>query len=70
MRTQEKDRRDLIPVVVTVLVAVISTAAILIGDFAPANNARGNGDAITAAVVARAGAVLTASEPATSPPPA
>lgn len=70
MRTQGKDRRDLIPVAVTVLAAVISMAAILIEDFGPANNVQGSGDAITAAAVSRAGAVLTASEPAAGPPPA
>ena len=71
MRTQAKDRRDdLIPVVVTALVAVISTAAILFGDFAPSNTSQGSGDAITAAAVSRAGAVLTPSEPAAGRPAA
>jgi hypothetical protein len=62
MRTRGKDRRDdLIPVVATALVAVISTAAILFGDFAQGNASLGSGSAITAEVVSRAGAVLTPS---------
>jgi hypothetical protein len=71
MRNQAKDRRDeLIPVVATALVAVISTAAILFGDFAPSNTSQGSADAITAAAVLRAGAVLTPSEPAAGRPAA
>jgi hypothetical protein len=71
MRTRGKDRRaDLIPMVATALVAVISTAAILFGDFASGNDSPGSGGAITAAAVSRAGAVLTPSEPAAGGPAA
>jgi hypothetical protein len=71
MRTQAKTPRgDLIPVIATAIVAVISTAAILFGDFGPANDYQGSGSAMTAAVVSRAGAVLTPSEPAAGRPAA
>jgi hypothetical protein len=71
MQAQRKDRRDdLIPVVATALVAVISTAAILFGDFGPTNDSQASGNMITAAAVSRAGAVLTPSEPAVGRPAA
>jgi hypothetical protein len=71
MHARGNDRRDdLIPVVATALVAVISTAAILFGDFASGNDSLDSGSAITAAVVSRAGAVLTPSEPAAGRPAA
>jgi hypothetical protein len=71
MQAQRKDRRgDLIPVVATALVAVISTAAIVFGDFGPASHSQGSGNMITAAAVSRAGAVLTPSEPAAGRPAA
>ena len=57
---QRKDPRgDLIPVIVTVFVAVAGTAGILLNNFGSGNDSQGSGDArtITAAAVSRAGAV-------------
>jgi hypothetical protein len=54
-----KDRRgDLLPVIVTVIVAVVGAAGIL-NDLRPANDSQGGGNAraITAAAVSRAGAI-------------
>jgi len=66
---QRKDRRgDLIPATVAAIIAVIGTAVILFDDFGPGNDSRGSGNAITAAVVSRAGAILTPSEPPADPP--
>jgi hypothetical protein len=71
MHAQSKGRRgDLIPVIVTVILAVMSIAGILFDDFGPGNNSHGNGNATTAAVVSKAGAILTPSEPPAGPPAA
>jgi len=54
-----KDRRgDLLPLIVTVIVAVVGSAGIL-NDLRPANDSQGGGNAraITAAAVSRAGAI-------------
>jgi hypothetical protein len=58
-------RRDLMPVIVTVIVAVVGTAGILLDSLGPGNDSQGNGDArmITAAAVSRAGAIEIPSEP-------
>jgi hypothetical protein len=52
-------RGDFIPVIVTVIVAVVGTAGILLDNLGPGNDSQGSGDArmITAAAVSRAGAV-------------
>jgi hypothetical protein len=66
MHAQRNDRRgDLIPAIVTVIVAVVGTAGILLNDFGPGNDSHGNGNArmVTAAAVARAGAIEIPSEP-------
>jgi hypothetical protein len=66
---QDKDARgDLIPVIVTVIVAVVGTAGILLGNLGPGNDSQGSGDArmITAAAVSRAGAIEIPSEPPAS----
>jgi hypothetical protein len=63
---QRKDPRgDLIPVIVTVFVAVAGTAGILLNNFGSGNDSQGSGDArtITAAAVSRAGAIEIPSEP-------
>jgi hypothetical protein len=63
---QRKDPRgDSIPAMVTVIVAVVGTAGILLSDFGPGNDWQGSGDArmITAAAVSRAGAIEIPSEP-------
>jgi hypothetical protein len=60
MDTQRNDRRgDLMPAMVTVIVAIVCTAAIVLIDFDPGSGSIGSGDArmITAAAVARAGAI-------------
>jgi hypothetical protein len=66
MRAQRRDRRgDLIPAIVTLIVAVVGTAGILI-DFGPGNDSQqgsGNPRMITAAAVSRAGAIEIPSEP-------
>jgi uncharacterized membrane protein len=62
---QRKDRRgDLIPVIVTAIVAIVGTAGILI-NLGSGNDAQGNGNAtmISAAAVSRAGAIEIPSEP-------
>ena len=58
-------RGDLIPVIVTVIVAVVGTAGILLDNLGPGNDSQGSGDArmITAAAVSRAGAIEIPSEP-------
>jgi hypothetical protein len=65
MHAQRKDRRgDLIPAIVTLIVAVVGTAGILLNDFGPASSqAIGNARMITAAAVSRAGAIEIPSEP-------
>ncbi len=63
---QRKDPRDdLIPMMVTVIVAVVGTAGILLNNLGPGNNSQGSGDArmTTAAAVSRAGAIEIPSEP-------
>ena len=73
MDAQRKDRRgDLMPAVVTAIVAVVCTAVILLINFGPGSGSidRGNARMITAATVARAGAIeippeLPAGGPAT-----
>jgi hypothetical protein len=66
IHAQRKDpRSDLIPVIVTVIVAVVGTAGILLNNFGLGNDSQGSGDArmITAAAVSRAGAIEIPSEP-------
>jgi len=55
------------PVMVAVIVAVMGTAGLLLVDFGPDGGSQGRGTAkaITAAAVARAGAIEIASEPLT-----
>ena len=68
MPTQRSYRRgDLMPVMVAVIVAVMGTAGLLLVDFGPDGGSQGRGTAkaITAAAVARAGAIEIASEPLT-----
>jgi hypothetical protein len=69
MHTQRKDRRgDFIPAIVAIIVAVVGTAGILLNDFGPqGNDSHGSGNArmVTAAAVARAGAIEIPSEPPT-----
>jgi hypothetical protein len=65
---RRKDPRgDLIPVMVTVIVAVVGTAGILLNNLGPGSDSQGGGDArmITAAAVSRAGAIEIPSEPPT-----
>jgi hypothetical protein len=58
-------RGDAIPVVVTLIVAVVGTAGILFNDFGTGNRSQGsNASMITAAAVAKAGAIQTPSRPA------
>ena len=67
MHAQRKDRRGLIPVVLTAIVALVGTAAILFSDFGPGSDSQGSGNGmITAAAVSRAGAIVIPSEPPTS----
>jgi hypothetical protein len=66
MDAQRNIRRgDLMPAVVTAVVAVVCAAVILLIDFDPGSASIGSGDArmITAAAVARAGAIEIPSEP-------
>jgi len=66
MDTESEDRRGgFMPAVITLIVAVVGTAGILLNDFGPGNDSRGSGNAgmVTAAVVARAGAIEIPSEP-------
>jgi hypothetical protein len=68
MHTIRKNRHgDLMPVMVAVIVAVVGQTAILFNDFGAGNNSRGSGNArmVTAAVVARAGAIEIPSAPPT-----
>jgi len=53
------------PVIVTAIVAIVSTAVVLFNDFGPSNDSQGSGRAsmITAAAVARAGAIEIPSKP-------
>jgi hypothetical protein len=51
-------RGDLIPLIVTAIVAVVGTAGILFNDFGPANSSQGSVNGmITAAAVSKAGAM-------------
>jgi len=72
MDAQRKDRRgDPMPAVVASIVAVVCTATILLIDFGPGSGSISSADArtITAAAVARAGAIEIPSErPATQAP--
>jgi hypothetical protein len=66
MRDQSKGRRgDLIPLLVAVIVAVVGQTVVLFNDFGPGNNSPSSANArmITAAVVSRAGAIESPSEP-------
>jgi hypothetical protein len=66
IHTQRNDpRSDLIPVIVTVIVAVAGTAGILLNNLGSGNDSQGSGDArmITAAAMSRAGAIEIPSEP-------
>jgi len=66
IHAQRKDPRgDLIPVIVTVIVAVAGTAGIFLNNLGPGNDSQGSSDArmITAAAVSRAGAIEIPSEP-------
>jgi hypothetical protein len=66
MHAQGKDSRgDVIPAIVTVIVAVVGMAGILFSDFGPGNGSQGSGNArmITAAAVSRAGAIEIPSQP-------
>jgi hypothetical protein len=68
MHAQRKDRGgDFIPAIVTVIVAVVGTAGILFSDFGPDHDSQdsGNPRMVTAAAVARAGAIEIPSEPLT-----
>jgi hypothetical protein len=70
MHAQRKDRRgDAVPVIVAVIVAVVGMAGILFNDFGSGNGSQGSGNAkaITAAAVARAGAIEIPSEPPADP---
>ncbi len=67
---QRRDRRgDLIPsipAIVTLIVAVVGTAGILLNDFGPGNDSQqgsGNARMLTAAAVSRAGAIEIPPEP-------
>jgi hypothetical protein len=58
-------RGDAIPVVVTLIVAVVGTAGILLNDFGTGNHSQGsNAGMITATAVAKAGAIQIPSRPA------
>jgi hypothetical protein len=65
MHAETRDRRDFLPVMIAVLVAVVGQAAILFNDFSTGSNSHGNGNAsmISAAVVSRAGAIEVPSAP-------
>ena len=64
MHAQRNERRgDVIPAIVTVIVAVVAMAGILFNDFGPSNDSHGSGNARTAAAVSRAGAIEIPSEP-------
>lgn len=72
MDAQRNDLRgDLMPAVVTAIVAVVCTAGVILIDFGPGSGSTGSGDArmITAAAVARAGATeIPLERPATQAP--
>jgi hypothetical protein len=64
MHDQEKEPA-VIPPIVTLIVAVVGTAGILLNDFGPGNASQGSSNAgmITAAAVSRVGAIEIPSEP-------
>jgi hypothetical protein len=64
---REDTRGDLIPAVVTIIVAVVGTAGILLNTVGAGNGSQGSGDARmhTAAAVSRAGAIEIPSTPPT-----
>jgi hypothetical protein len=61
---------DVIPALVTVIVAILGMAGIVFSDIGPSSGSQGSGHArmITAAAVSRAGAIETPSEPAAGQP--
>ena len=60
--------KDLVPVIVAAVVAVVSTATLFFMDFGPGNKIERSGvNMITAAVVERAGATLTPDKPRVQP---
>jgi hypothetical protein len=66
MNAQRKDRNgDAIPAIVTVFVAVVGMAGILITDIGPGNGSHGGRNAamITSAALSRAGAIQIPSQP-------
>jgi hypothetical protein len=66
MHAQRNDRRgDFMPAIVTVIVAVAGMAGILLNDFGPGSDSHDSRNArmVTAAAVARAGAIEIPSEP-------
>lgn len=69
MHSQRKVLRgDLIPAIVTLIVAVVGTAGILLDHFSPgASQSSSNARMITAAAVSRAGAIEIPSEPPPAP---
>jgi hypothetical protein len=70
MHAQRKDRRgEFIPAIVTVIVAVVGTAGILFNNFGPGSDSHGSRNArmVTAAAVARAGAIEIPSAPPAGP---
>ena len=71
MDAQGKERRGhLMPAMVSVIVAAVCTAAILLMDFGPGSGSIGSRNVrmITAAAVARAGAIEIQPEPPTGRP--
>jgi hypothetical protein len=64
VRAQTKNRRGDLPVIVTVIVAVVGTAGIL-NNLRPGNDSQDSGNArmITSAAVSRVGAIEIPSEP-------
>jgi hypothetical protein len=72
MDAQSKELRgDLMPAVVTAIVAVVCSAAVVLIDFGPGGGSIDSSDArtITAAAVARAGAIEIPPERPASPAP-
>jgi hypothetical protein len=70
MHVQRRERRgDLMPVMVTAMVAVLGMAGILLDDFGSGSGQRnGNTRMITVVAVSRAGATETPSEPPAGQP--
>jgi hypothetical protein len=66
MDAQREDRRsELMPAIITAVIAIVCMAAILLIDFGPSSGSidGGNARTITAAAVARAGAIEIPSGP-------